>query len=172
MSCDKNDDLGYYDAQRYFELDAAAIASYIHQEGLQDSAIMDTATGIWYVLYDAGDPDSYEYTISAANRIELPLIHVDYIGQLLNGSVFDENKAELPLSYLIPAWQIAFMPKNVANQINMPALTESGLKKGAKIRIITPSPYGYANESRPGIPAHSPLDFMIEVLDIKSPHTN
>ena len=46
-------------------------------------------------------------------------------------------------------------------------LTEKGLQKGSKIHIMAPSLYGYQNQAVGTIPANSPLDFVIEVTDIK-----
>jgi FKBP-type peptidyl-prolyl cis-trans isomerase FkpA len=167
-SCNKDDDPGYYDAQKYFEQDAATIRAYIQQEGLVDSAKLDTASGIWYVLYDAGDSASYNYS-GSNGQINIPIVKAAYAGQLLNGTEFDSSEgAEFNLINVIQAWQIAFVPRAAAARIGMPGLTEQGLKKGAKIRLITPSPYAYQSQARGLIPPNSPLDFMIEVLDIRS----
>ncbi|MGK9118477.1 FKBP-type peptidyl-prolyl cis-trans isomerase [Olivibacter jilunii] len=142
-----------------------------------ENPIRDTATGIWYEVLNPGQSDSYTYKRSSTGQIVVPTVEVKYKGQLLNGTVFDETNDSLAnkktfktnLAQVIPAWQIAFLPRQIPyNGQNYPAggLTANGLKKGSKIRFVTPSPWAYDEESRDKIPANSPLVFEIEVVDI------
>ncbi|MNF13026.1 FKBP-type peptidyl-prolyl cis-trans isomerase [compost metagenome] len=46
-------------------------------------------------------------------------------------------------------------------------LTEKGLQQGSKIHIMVPSRWAHGSLAMGKIPANSPLDFVIEVVDIK-----
>ncbi len=129
--------------------------------------------GIWYEIIDPGEPGSYEYKVTSQGGLEFPTVTVKYTGQLLDGTVFDSRQEDegVKLSLggnIITAWPVAFFPQKIEdNDVN--GLTVSGLQKGAKIRFVTPSRWAYANQSSGKIPANSPLDFEIEVLDIVPP---
>ncbi len=79
---------------------------------------------------------------------------VNYKGQLMDGSVFDQTKdkpATFPLKRLIKGWQ-------------------TGLpfcRQGGKIRLIIPSPLAYSIRNIGVIPPNSVLLFDIEVIEIK-----
>ncbi|QNL51466.1 FKBP-type peptidyl-prolyl cis-trans isomerase [Olivibacter sp. SDN3] len=189
VSCNK-DDVDVYDQQAILEREASMLSAYITAQGLSDSAELHQQTGIWYVLKDPGEGD-FNYLDTSDNTGESQLanaqILVKYTGKLLDGTVFDENLNPdttdanngyfnlLPTQTqpgVITAWQIAFYPAKIGEH-EIGGLLETGLQKGAKIRIITPSPYAYRNQPNADIPANSPLDFDIEVLDIKkSPDQN
>ncbi|MCL4639376.1 MULTISPECIES: FKBP-type peptidyl-prolyl cis-trans isomerase [Olivibacter] len=136
------------------------------------------STGIWYEVLEPGQSDSYTYKLNSIGQIVAPTIEVKYKGQLLNGTVFDQTSDSLANkktfktnlgSNIIPAWVYAFIPSSFTyNGQNMPTfgLTSSGLKKGSKIRFVTPSPWGYDDKANEKIPANSPLVFEIEVVDI------
>lgn len=189
VSCSK-DDVDVYDQQAILEREAPILSSYITTQGLSDSAELHQQTGIWYVLEDPGQ-GNFDYLDTNSNTGQTQLANaqvlVRYTGRLLDGTVFDENLDPdttgtnngyfnlLPTATqpgVITAWQIAFYPATIADQ-EIGGLLTNGLQKGAKIRIITPSPYGYRDQANGDIPANSPLDFEIEVLDIrKSPDQN
>lgn len=82
---------------------------------------------------------------------------VNYKGQLLDGSIFDQTKNEpavFPLNRLIKGWQ-------------------TGLpfcRQGGKIRLIIPSSMAYSIRNLGVIPPNSVLLFDVEVLEIKKPH--
>lgn len=136
------------------------------------------STGIWYEVLAVGQSDSYTYKLNSVGQIVAPTVEVKYKGQLLNGTVFDEasdsssSKKSFKTSLganIIPAWVYAFIPSTFTyNGQSIPTfgLTNSGLKKGSKIRFVTPSPWGYDDKANEKIPANSPLVFEIEVIDI------
>lgn len=136
------------------------------------------STGIWYEVLAPGQSDSYTYKLNSVGQIVAPTVEVKYKGQLLNGTVFDEtsdsvvNKKTFKTSLgtnIIRAWVYAFIPNEFTyNGQRLPTygLTGTGLKKGSKIRFVTPSPWGYDDKSVDKIPANSPLVFEIEVVDI------
>ncbi len=185
-SCMKDNDIEPYDPDKYFTLEAPILRNYVDTaEGLE-GAILDE-TGIWYKIVEPGlvdpeDDDFYEYNFNSNNQLESPRITVNYEGRLVSNSlVFDDGEeATFSLGTLLGGWLVAFLPENmkdrngdiVLDQNGDPAkygLTELGLQKGAIIRIVLPSPYGYQSQAQGDVPANSPLDFYIEVLEVQPP---
>lgn len=156
-SCIKEEEPFDFEAQ--FEREKPIIAAYVAEH--IPNAILDEEWGIWYEVIEEGSGD-YVYTSTQA-----PLVTVRYKGQLLSGTVFDEqagaNGISFVLSQVLVAWQAAFLPSSLNG------LTEEGLQAGSKIRFVTPSYYAYANSPRTAIPANSPLDFTIEVINVTAP---
>ncbi|MXV52947.1 peptidylprolyl isomerase [Pedobacter sp. HMF7647] len=160
-ACKKTDDTPTFDAEKQFKADTTAIRAFVKANNL--TAVKDTS-GVFYILTSAGS-GSYNY-----DNLNNTVTTVKYNGRLLNGSVFDKNQdgVSFTLGGVITAWQIALAPKAVGG------LIPGGLQKGAKIRIIAPSYYCYGNVDRKDnsgnvvIPANSPLDFDIELLDVKT----
>jgi len=178
------DDIEVYDYQKFLDLEAPMLEAYVKTEPGLENAVRDSASGIWYKIIEPGLQDTtdeanfYKYNINSANAIEAPRVRVNYEGKLVtSGVVFDEADMEagkyLSLGRVISGWQIAFLPKRIkdrqGNMRNVGGLTTIGLQKGAKIRFVLPSPYGYQNVAQGSIPANSPLDFYIEVLEVKPP---
>lgn len=173
VSCDK-EEVYVYDQQLVLEREAPMIASYITAHGLSDSAKLHQETGIWYVLSDSGTTAVDYLTIdSTTNKEQLKnkLIRVKYTARMLDSTIFEENTSldSIPYKPLLTsetdtgrilAWKIAFYPKSVGG------LLEGGLRIGAKIRIITPSVYGYQDRPYGIVKENSPLDYELEVLDI------
>ncbi len=81
-------------------------------------------------------------------------ITVNYIGKFFNGEQFDASAVGLPLqtnfSSIIKGWQV---------------LTK--IKKGGKMRLLIPSQKAYGTTGNRTIPGNCPLDFEIELVDVK-----
>lgn len=172
-SCNK-DDNDYFDANKQFGLDLESIKSFV-STNLPD-AKLDSASGISYKILAEGD-GVYQYKTKdtlvngvTKQALVYPKITVNYTGKLLNGTTFDENVTtegfSSSLSRLIPAWQTAFFPKKIGEN-TIGGLTVAGLTKGSKIRIVTPSYWAYGNYASGKVPANSPLDFIITVLNVQ-----
>jgi FKBP-type peptidyl-prolyl cis-trans isomerase len=80
-------------------------------------------------------------------------IGVTYIGTLLSGKTFDEQKKTiyLPLRGVIDGWKEALI----------------GQKQGVKLRIIVPPQLGYGAGGMEKVPANAPLYFELRVDDVK-----
>ena len=175
-SCLKEDEI--YDPVSQFESEKPVIKSYANTK-FPNMVYSSDTTGIWFEVTNPGIQGSYEYKVidtvnyngQPIKGLRLPIVTVKYTGKLIpSESVFDSNQTEAgftsKLSELIPAWQIAFLPKSVGSA-PFGGLTPKGLQKGSKIRVVTPSAFAYGNRDYGKIPANSPLYFEIEVLDIK-----
>jgi FKBP-type peptidyl-prolyl cis-trans isomerase FkpA len=80
-------------------------------------------------------------------------IGVSYVGTLLSGKKFDEQKKTiyLPMRGVIDGWKEALI----------------GQKQGVKLRIIVPPQLGYGAGGMDKIPANSTLYFELRVDDVK-----
>jgi len=178
ISCNKSDDAPVYDANAQFKTDSVTLKNYVSQN--YPAAQYNSETGIWYEILAEGT-GNYEYkVVDTLNGKYLKFKPtVKYVGKLLSGSVFDQIDTakefeiitntgyQYPFySTIIPAWTFAFAPQKIGD-MKLGGLTEKGLQKGSKIHIMAPSLYGYQNQAVGTIPANSPLDFVIEVTDIK-----
>jgi len=172
---DRQDAIERARIQKQLDEQAPLLEAYVHAQGWTN-AVLKEDRGIWYEVLDAGTNDSYEYKINYNGNLPTliyPNIEVQYKGELLDGTVFDETAdgktATLNLNRVLLAWQLAFFPKsiNINGQDNpVGGLVEKGLQRGAKIRFVTPSPWAYDAEAQDKIPANSPLVFEIEVVNI------
>ena len=180
--CLKDNDIEPYDFQKHLDLEVSVLKEYVEKTPELEGAVMHEGTGIWYKIIEPGlqdkeSADFYKYNFNSNNEIEAPRIRVNYDGKLVStGTSFEEKDMATgqywSLAGVIGGWQVAFLPKELKDnndKIVKTGLTELGLQKGAKIRIVIPSPYGYQNQTQPDIPANSPLDFYIEVLEVIPP---
>lgn len=180
ISCSKSDDSPVFDDAAQFKADSITLKDYVDSKF--PDAQYDSVTGIWYEILAEGE-GNYQYkivdTLNAKFLKFTPT--VKYIGKLLSGSIFDQTETDKTATFeiltntgyqypffssLIPAWTFAFAPRKIGD-VKLGGLTEKGLQKGTKIHIMAPSLYGYQNRAVGTIPANSPLDFIIEVVDIK-----
>lgn len=109
-------------------------------------AAVKDESGLYYQILKPGAGD-YKYHTNSK-------ITIKYEGKLLDGTLFDNGDGKeqsFYLSSLIKAWQIG-VPK---------------IQKGGSIRLIVPPSLGYGNQSSGPIPANSPLDFKIELINVQ-----
>jgi FKBP-type peptidyl-prolyl cis-trans isomerase FkpA len=129
-------------------IDEARIKAYLTANHIQ--AIRDSS-GLYYYIQNEGD---------SVNRPGLgSTITVNYMGTLLNGTVFtstvnanDSTTTPLtfPLANTVPGWQIG-LPK---------------ITKGGSMLLIIPAALGYGNKPQGDIPANSVLIYQIELLEV------
>ena len=173
-ACMKDTEPFDYEAQ--FEREKSIISEYV-ATNIPDATFQES-TGIWFEVLAEGEPDSYQYKfVNKGNSLEAPIVRVKYKGVLLDGTQFDavsDNEGmRMSLSGVIAAWQYSFFPKEIFNDtgelVEVGGLTPGGLKKGSKIRFVTPSLWAYREYGQGKVPANAPLDFTIEVLEIEAP---
>ena len=117
------------------------ILAYSKADSLQ---VTRHSSGIYYQIISPGNgaAPSQNSDVSAT-----------YIGQLLNGTTFDQSTtpASFSLAKVIEGWQIG-----------IPLI-----KKGGRIKLIIPSAYAYGCNGNTGIPPNSVLFFDVSLIDVK-----
>jgi len=139
-ACQKQD---VYDREAQLQTDREIILKFIADQKLTNVLEND---GVFYqVIKEGTGTESLGLTDTAV---------VNYEGRLLSdGAVFDESEdtVKFALNSVIEGWQRG-----------LPLI-----KKGGQIRLLIPSPMAYANFSVGSIPANSPLDFTVDLVDVK-----
>ncbi|MGJ1409774.1 FKBP-type peptidyl-prolyl cis-trans isomerase [Sphingobacterium thalpophilum] len=164
------------------------IKKYVADNQLQNVQYIDSL-GIAYQILATGDESSYTYSFNSNGQIIAPNVTVEYISKYVQtgsqykpeGTVFEkteEGKTETKnLASRPVVWHRAFLPQKIKygqQEIAVGGITTTGMKKGSKIRIITPSPWGYGDSDQKAestgntIPGKSILDYTIDVKDIKN----
>jgi|SRR5690606_13221185 len=164
------------------------IKKYVADNQLQNVQYIDSL-GMAYQILATGDESSYTYSFNSNGQIVAPNVTVEYIGKYVQtgsqykpeGTVFEkteEGKTETKnLASRPVVWHRAFLPQKIKygqQEIAVGGITTTGMKKGSKIRIITPSPWGYGDSDQKAestgntIPGKSILDYTIDVKDIKN----
>lgn len=159
----------------------------------QPNYVVDDSTKIVYQILSPGDKTSYTYKAQVGNGgyvITSPSVTINFKGQLLNGTVFDQSKEGTPTNYsnLSPAinkyggsWYYAFIPKVISQdgrELKFNGLTATGLVKGSKIRFVAPSYLGFdQKEFKDGsekvtVPVNTPVAYEIEVTAIAAATSN
>ena len=87
---------------------------------------------------------------------ESDTVRVHYVGQFIDGVVFDSsverNKpAEFPVGKVIACWTEGLQK----------------MKAGGKSRLVCPSDLAYGDQGRPTIPPGAALIFDVELLEVK-----
>jgi len=127
------------------ESDLEAIDQYILDSGM--SVEIEPLYGTRYVVHRDGTGDSP----NIGDQVE-----VDYIGQLLNGSEFDQSYDGNLFSFTMGQSEVIIgFELGIAN-----------LQRFDSATVFIPSTYGYKGVERQGIPPHSVLVFGIEVRNI------
>lgn len=139
-----------------------------------ENPVEDTTWGIWYDMIEESTDTTFEY-VSYQNSWIPVIANVKYTGRLVEDGEIFEEKVDTPTQFVINgttggviyAWLVAFYPQS-SSANSFSGLTPEGLKPGSKIRFVAPSPYCYDNQANEKIPANSPLDFTIEVTEVRN----
>ncbi|OOG17332.1 hypothetical protein BWD42_14030 [Sphingobacterium sp. CZ-UAM] len=180
-----------------YKIQAPLLLEYAKQNFKDDAGqpnyVVDDSTKIIYQILNPGDKTSYTYKAQAGNGayvITSPSVTINFKGQLLNGTVFDQSKESTPTNYsnLGPAitkyggsWYYAFIPKVISQdgrELKFNGLTTTGLVKGSKIRFVAPSYLGFdQKEYKDGsekvtVSKDTPVAYTIEVTTIGAATSN
>jgi len=153
-----------------------------------DKAKYSDSTGIWYkVELAAGNETPYQYkaTVSYYGAFLTPwAATLNFKGELMNGTVFDQNTEGIPAVYTDintaikiyrQAWVQAFVPTIINIQgkdVRFEGLLPKGLQKGDKISFISPSYYTFDQEeyktgsTKVTVPKNTPVVYTIELKTI------
>ncbi|MBC6993966.1 FKBP-type peptidyl-prolyl cis-trans isomerase [Neolewinella lacunae] len=144
----------------------AELAPSDDRAGRERNAIINRAIDQHYDVYAA--PEGYFYEILQPGDYNLlltgDLVQVHYRGSFLDGTVFQDSRQrgqplEFAVGELIPAWNLGLLRA----------------RPGGAIRLLVPShlAYGAAGLVTPRgdtlVPAHTPLEFLIEDIEILDP---
>lgn len=185
-SCMKEGEV--FDPYEQLELERPLIEEYVAENYPNAKEYEDT--GIWYEIIEEGEAGEHTYEVS--DTLNSKWIAADvvmsYTGKLVeDGTTFDKTddiavgdtlQVALNLSNgqgtMIQGMLLGLLPKEIEvteggeeKKITLGHVFEEGAQPGAHFRIIMPSLYGYGNQSQGKIPANSPLDFEIKVLDLE-----
>lgn len=117
--------------------DRKLIEDYLKDNNLQAEK---TESGLYYIITV---PGNNEHPAQSDN------VHINYIGSLLNGNVFDSN----PSATFLLGDLIDGMREGIPL-----------LGKGGEGTFIIPSELGYGSISHPGIPANSVTIFEVKLI--------
>ena len=140
--------------------------------------------GLWYEILSAPTDDSFEYTGKFVSSYygsyftaNLPKVKLKYTAKLLDGTVVQQESegslfdlSTMSATTYNNVWEMSFVPYSIKYNGNTQitnGLTAKGLKKGSKIRVISPSYWAFYNKSTDKIPAYSPLVYEFEILSIE-----
>jgi len=137
--------------------------------------------GFWFEILEEpteDDDEAYTYELSSSGGVVWPKVKVTYTAWLLDGTEvqseesgdFDFATFRSNTSVYNGVWFASFFPKSIRyNSVDydIGGLTAKGLKKGSKIRIVSPSLWAFGSVAVGDIPANSPLVYEFEVLSIE-----
>ncbi|MEN5056157.1 hypothetical protein [Sphingobacterium kitahiroshimense] len=154
-----------------------------------DKAKYSDSTGIWYKIELAtGNETPYVYktTVGSYGQVGIATwaATLNFKGELMDGTVFDQNTEGIPAVYTDiskainiykQAWVQAFIPTIVNIQgkdVRLDGLLPKGLQKNDKISFISPSYYTFDQEeyktgsTKVTVPKNTPVVYTIELKTI------
>jgi FKBP-type peptidyl-prolyl cis-trans isomerase FkpA len=130
------------------DVDQAKVDREIIRKYISDSSLVadSTASGLFYVIADSG---------IGANPVSTSSVLVYYKGYFTDGTIFDQNPAGLPKTFLLNG-VIAGWTEGVPK-----------IRKGGKIKLLIPSALGYGSAGFGGVPGNTVLIFDIELVNFQ-----
>jgi FKBP-type peptidyl-prolyl cis-trans isomerase FkpA len=139
-----------------YEKEAVLMKAWLDSMVANGKNIDTTSTGIFYIREKAGSGP----TVKAED-----VVKVKYTGKFLDGTIFDASAWHYEDEKMIYLHKAPSDSKKTMIQG-----WEEGievLSKGGKAEFLIPSIKGYGSAGKGNIPPHTPLIFVIEVVDIK-----
>lgn len=139
-ACQKQD---VYDREAQLKTDTELIQKFITDQKLTN---VQESSGLFYQIIKEGTgTETVELTDTISVKYEVRLLPAGTVVEKSTDTV------RFVLNSVIEGWQRG-IPLS---------------KKGGQIRLLIPSPMAYANYEVGPIPANSPLDFTVELVDVK-----
>lgn len=160
FACEPNNPFGpSYDVDGNLERDAVIIEDFL-------------ATAQIDSLYRIHDPNGVVIIVQEEGEGNFPgefrLIYNNYIGRLLDGTMFDTNLEEVAIendiwdeNRIYRIFQFTLGSQEAIQGFN---IGFRKLRSGSKAVLIIPSPWAYRDQERDKIPANSVLMFDVEFL--------
>ncbi|KEO73380.1 FKBP-type peptidyl-prolyl cis-trans isomerase [Anditalea andensis] len=150
-----------YSVEQNRERERPIIARHLEEaayDGLY--TVQDTTTGVVVIVQEEG---------AGAKPTTSTIVYYNYVGKLLDGSVFDTNIRAVAEEHGLDTEGRTYAPLNFSlNQggaIQGFSIGFKYLRSGSKAILIIPSPYAYQNQARgERIPANSILVFEVDFL--------
>lgn len=142
-SCEK-DDTEAEIAKR----DEATIVQYLENNNLKTKA-QRTNSGLYWILTDS--------TNTGVQAVNGKTVDVYYTGKFLDNRVFDSKTSGVPFYFVLGQGRV------IQGWDEGIAL----LKKGQKARLFIPSKLAYGQSGQSTIPANTPLQFDVQLIDVK-----
>jgi FKBP-type peptidyl-prolyl cis-trans isomerase FkpA len=148
-----------YDFDGFLAKDRVTIAEYLLNTPMDSVRRIHDPSGVVIVIHEEGQ---------GARPNPSGLIYLNYVGKLLDGSVFDTNIESVArannlfsenASYRI--YQFSLGSNNVIQGWNV---AFARMNSGTKATIIIPSPWAYQSSTRERIPENSILVFEVDFL--------
>ncbi|WP_291777922.1 FKBP-type peptidyl-prolyl cis-trans isomerase [Cecembia sp.] len=160
IGCEPNNPFGpSYDLEANLERDAEIIEDFL-------------ATAQIDSLYRIHDPNGVVIIVQEEGEGNFPgefrLIYNNYIGRLLDGTMFDTNLENVAIENDIwdenRIYRIFQFTLGSQEAIQGFSIGFRKLRSGSKAVLIIPSPWAYRDQDRDNIPANSVLMFDVEFL--------
>lgn len=161
VSCNPTNPFGgpRYDFDGFLAKDRATIAEYLLNTPMDSVARIHDPYGVVIVIHEEG---------AGTRPSPSGLIYTNYVGKLLDGSVFDTNiearAREHNLFSESARYEIFQFTLGSNNVIQGWNFAFARMKSGTKATIIIPSPYAYQSSTRERIPENSILVFEVDFL--------
>lgn len=151
-----------YDEAGNLAIDREKIEEYLKTADYDSLYRIHDPSGVVVIVQEEGD---------ASRPQPNNVVHANYTGMLLDGTVFDTNIESVAIEHDIHDeernYQISSFPLVNPNQggpITGFTIGFLRMRSGSKGVIIIPSPYGYRNQESEEIPANSVLVFEVDFL--------
>ena len=132
-------------------LSAALFATTAPAFAADPAPAFTTIPSIRYQVLKSGDPAGPHPSRKDAVRVNYELKLAD--GTIVDSSFKRGEPADMPLSQLIPGWQVV-----------VPLM-----RPGDDWRVFMPAAYGYGEKGKPPVPGGAELEFRIELIAILPP---
>lgn len=170
ISCDEQQGFGFggptYDHEGNLAIDREKIAQYLQTAEIDSLYRIHDPSGVVIIVQEEGD--GVRPTLGS-------VIYTNYIGSLLDGTVFDTNIEQVAIEHDLYDEERSYNlfsfflgePASQGGAIDGFRYGFQRLRSGSKAVLLIPSPYGYRNNTNiPLIPENSVLVFDVDFLGL------
>jgi FKBP-type peptidyl-prolyl cis-trans isomerase FkpA len=151
-----------YDEVGNLALDRVKIEEYLETADYDSLYRIHDPSGVVIIVQEEG---------SGSRPSSNNTVYTNYVGKLLDGTVFDTNIEAIAIENNIydeereyRIYPFALIPAQQGGPITGFSIGFSRLRSGSKAVLIIPSPYAYRDQESEDIPANSVLVFEVDFL--------